>query len=430
MHYFISRSPRLKLIAVAGLVMLGIILLAAVSQESSHASAKPIDVYVDDEKLTFAIDPDNQDGTTVVQMRPLFEALGMEVKWHGESRSVSAVKEGVTILLVLDSHEAEVNGRSVQLERPAVLVNDHTMVPLRFVSESTGALVHWNGVHQEIIVYTPEFLSYYGTNITEVKEMLDQLQAEIDAEYAAAKEAEKEAEREAETPDPSIVLPPAVDEADAVQLDQLQGMYYGGQFDYGGYECGGICWLFYTFLPDQKIVVGQPKGGGPETIDCAHDACLSYSIKDGMLIIDGEEPLSIGVNKDGALEIDDVAMRKVVPVPEGTKLGGEYISQGYYGLVGVTPYASSWTNYMTFYPDGTFTSDQSSLASLDTGNARTDSSSNAETVKGTYKIEANTIELTYDDGTVERYVFAIPPQTTEGRIYVQIGDQSFHIKTE
>ncbi|GIQ69060.1 copper amine oxidase N-terminal domain-containing protein [Xylanibacillus composti] len=413
------------LLKVAALIVLGFILLVALNQVS-HASWKPIDVYVNDEQISFAIDPDVDSGTTVVQMRPLFEALGMEVTWREEDLTILAAKEGAALQLVLNSEEALVNGSVMKLDRPAVAYDGHTLVPLRFVGESTGSLVHWNGVHREILVYTPEYVSSYGIAMEDLKAELDRLQEEINA---AASEAEKG--QDASGQDPAIVLPPAVHEdASTIQLDQLQGMYYGGRFDYGGYQCGGVCWLFYTFLPDQKVVVGQPQGGGPETIDCAKDACLSYTIESNKLVIAGEEPLSISINEDGALTIDEVTMRKVVPVPEGTKLGGEYISQGYIGLVGVTPYSSSWTNYLTFYPDGTFASDQSSLASLDTGNARTDSSAVSDAVHGTYAIGGNTIELKFDDGTVERHVFAVPPQRDDGRVYVQIGDQSFHLNTE
>ncbi|PAD76132.1 copper amine oxidase N-terminal domain-containing protein [Paenibacillus campinasensis] len=423
MYLSLSRSARARWWITAGLLMLGMILLSFVNVKTSHADLKPIDVFVNDEQIAFSIDPDIKGGTTIVQMRPFFEALGMEVTWSQKDQTVSAVKEGVTILLPLNSTTAKVNGQSVKLDRPATTVKGHTLVPLRFVSESTGALVHWNGVHREIIVYTYEYVTSYGLTMEEVEELLKEAQAQINAEHTAAKEAEQA--------NPSIVLPPvAQDNGGPVQLNQLRGMYFGGAYDYGGYQCGGVCWLFYTFLPDQKVVVGEPKGGGPETIDCSKDNCRSYSIKDGMLQISGEEPLPIAINKDGELEINDVAMRKVVPLPDGTKLGGEFISQGYTGLVGITPYATSWTNYMTFYPDGSFTSDQSSLASLDTGNARTDASSVRDSVKGTYKIQKNTIILTYTDGKVERFVFVVPPQRTEDRFYVQIGNQSFHIEME
>ncbi|MGG1876217.1 copper amine oxidase N-terminal domain-containing protein [Paenibacillus cisolokensis] len=423
MHPSLSRSARARWLITAGLLMLGMILLSFVNVKASHAALKPIDVFVNDEQVAFSIDPDVKGGTTLVQMRPFFEALGMEVTWSQKDQTVSAVKEGVTILLPLNSTTAKVNGQSVKLDRPAMTVSGHTLVPLRFVSESTGALVHWNGVHREIIVYTYEFVTSFGLTMEEVEKLLKEAQAKVNAEHAAAKEAEKAK--------PSIVLPPVVqDNGGPVQLNQLRGMYFGGEYDYAGYRCGGVCWLFYTFLPDQKVVVGEPKGGGPETIDCSKDTCRSYSIKDGMLRISGGEPLPIAINKDGELEINEIIMRKVLPMPDGTKLGGEFISQGYTGLVGVTPFTTTWTNYLTFYPDGTFTSDQSSLASLNTGNTSTDVASERDSVRGKYRIDKNTIIFTYADGKVDRFVFAVPPQRDGESFYVQIGNQSFHIEME
>src|SRR5690606_35755309 len=84
-----------------------------------------------------------------------------------------------------------------------------------------------------------------------------------------------------------------------VDLDKLAGMYYGFRSDLGGYECGGICWDFYTFLPDHKVVVGPPANGGPEAIDCDEDACLSYTIESGQLKLSDGTALTIGKSEDG-----------------------------------------------------------------------------------------------------------------------------------
>lgn len=81
MHLSLSRSARARWWITAGLLMLGMILLSFVNVKTSHAALKPIDVFVNDEQIAFSIDPDIKGGTTIVQMRPFFEALGMEVTW-------------------------------------------------------------------------------------------------------------------------------------------------------------------------------------------------------------------------------------------------------------------------------------------------------------------------------------------------------------
>ena len=78
----------------------------------------------------------------LVPMRPIFEALGADVRWYPENRKVVAHKDGQTISLVLGRAFAETPQR-VRLAYPARMVHDRVMVPLRFVSEALGARVHW-----------------------------------------------------------------------------------------------------------------------------------------------------------------------------------------------------------------------------------------------------------------------------------------------
>src|SRR5690606_23910654 len=98
--------------------------------------------------------------------------------------------------------------------------------------------------------------------------------------------------------------------SDTINLNSLQGMYYGFRADLNGYECGGICWDMYTFLPDSKVVVGLPENGGPETIDCKVDECQSYTIKNGKLTLKNGDSLPVEVEK-GILYINEVQMSRV-----------------------------------------------------------------------------------------------------------------------
>ncbi|MDO3408425.1 stalk domain-containing protein [Saccharibacillus sp. CPCC 101409] len=393
----------------------------------TEAAEAPIRVMLNEEStpLAFSVDPVSRQDTTLVQMRPLFEKLGMELTWNQASGTVKAVKPGTELSLKLGSKTATVNGRQVALDYPATSIGGNTLVPLRFVGEATGAIVHWNGPGRQIIVVTTEWMQSKGVTAARVKAELAKQQAEADAKYAEAKAAEKaEAERKKAEQDRASGNSGTA----KVDLNKLSGMYYGAEYDYAGYECGGICWKFYTFLPGSKVVVGEPAGGGPENVDCKTDKCRNYSIKNGKLVIQGGETLPISVSGEGNLVINDVHLGRLTPAKAGTKLSGEYISQGYYGLVGITPFTTSWTDFMTFTADGKFTSDTLSIAALDTGAARTESSSSAKTVTGTYTISKNTITLKYTGGKTERYVFDIQPPDKDGVVYVQIGSRDFHIE--
>ncbi len=408
--------------------MLAAALLFGLFGLSASADAQtadpPIVVHVDGEPLVLDIAPNLQEGTTLVQMRPIFEALGMELAWNPGARTITAVKEGYLLTMTLDSDQADLNGQHVQLARPAVSINGHTVVPLRFVSETTGAFVHWNSVGREILVMTDAYMATTGMTREELQAFVNELQQEIDEEHARelaeqARAAEEEADHEPDSPP-----------LGKVDASKLQGMFYGFEDDFGGYECGGMCWKFYTFLPGNQVVVGEPAGGGPETIDCKLDACRTYSIRDGKLNLEGGESLSIGQTEQGMIVINDAYMSKVAPVADSFTLEGEYVAMGYQGLVGITPFASSWKRYLTFRADGTFESDSSAIGILDTIDTHTSGSNASDTVTGTYAIKKNTLTLRYADGTVTTHVFI--PDDKQGAIYhdLQIGDLSYSLVEE
>lgn len=90
------------------------------------------------------------DGRTMLPLRTIFESIGAEVQWNQPTQTVTAVKGDTTITMQIHSKTAQVNNQKHELDVPAQLINNKTMVPVRFVSEALGAKVTWNG--QEGIV--------------------------------------------------------------------------------------------------------------------------------------------------------------------------------------------------------------------------------------------------------------------------------------
>lgn len=82
---------------------------------------------------------------TLVPVRFISEGLGAEVEWLANSRQVKITDEDVTILLTIGSKTVLVNGRQTELDCPAEIVNARTFAPVRFISETLGAAVNWDG---------------------------------------------------------------------------------------------------------------------------------------------------------------------------------------------------------------------------------------------------------------------------------------------
>ncbi|AFC30985.1 hypothetical protein PM3016_4209 [Paenibacillus mucilaginosus 3016] len=405
----------------------------------SAEAPKPLKVFVDTNQIPFEVDPLIINGTTLVQFRPLFQAMGMEVKWEEASRTVTGTKADLMISLRIEDPQAVVNGRQVPLSEPARIVNGSTMVPLRFIGEATGALVNWDAVNGEITLITPALLQSLGMSREEMQKKIDEYAAKQghppsassgDGTVPAPPAAEPKPEAPAAPAAPAAPQTPPPGPSKPVDLAALQGMYYGFRDDFGGYECGGACWDIYTFLPDQRVLVGVPPQGGPETIDCTRDGCTTYTIADGKLTLATGDSYEIGVTSDGYLEIQDVALLPVAAVADGLKLEGTYKHIGYQGLVGIHAFSSSWTEYLTFKSDGTFESTDLSLSSLDV-HVSTTNAAGSKSDTGTYQISGNTLILTYQDGSVLRRLFFDHDfDDNQSLKDIQIGSRRFYIPDE
>lgn len=98
-------------------------------------------------------------GNTMVEIRTVSETLGCTVNWYPETREVGIIDDGLIMQLKIDSDEAVVNGSTVRMTEAAVIRNDKTLVPIRFVSESFSAEV---GYEHETKTVTVSSMTYEG----------------------------------------------------------------------------------------------------------------------------------------------------------------------------------------------------------------------------------------------------------------------------
>ncbi|MBE7030237.1 MAG: hypothetical protein E7409_02285 [Ruminococcaceae bacterium] len=85
------------------------------------------------------------DGRTLVPIRAIIEAFGGTVGWDGDTQTVSLAMEGDIVTLVIDSHTAYRNKDAHTLDVAPAVMNDRTMLPIRFVAESFDLGVAWDG---------------------------------------------------------------------------------------------------------------------------------------------------------------------------------------------------------------------------------------------------------------------------------------------
>ncbi len=111
-----------------------------------------VTVYLDGEKIKFDQLPVIENGRTLVPLRAIFDALGAEIAWDGNTQTVTAKKSETEIKLTIDSKTAYKNGEMINLDVPAKLISGRTMVPARFVADCFGVNVDWDGAMQRVLL--------------------------------------------------------------------------------------------------------------------------------------------------------------------------------------------------------------------------------------------------------------------------------------
>ena len=111
-----------------------------------------IKVVLNDKVLAFTTRPTTENDRTLVPMRFLFEQMGAEVEWEEETQTAVVTKDEDIISFSIDNNNASVNGNIKTMDVPARLINDKTMIPVRFLSEELGCTVEWDEEAKMVII--------------------------------------------------------------------------------------------------------------------------------------------------------------------------------------------------------------------------------------------------------------------------------------
>ena len=116
----------------------------------------PVTVYLNDIELYFDEEPAIVDGRAMAPMRKIFESLGCEIEWDDAAKSVTGRKGDTLLSLTIGDTMAYINGKECILDTAPMIQGDRTLVPLRFIAESTGADVRWDPEYKRVWITTAE----------------------------------------------------------------------------------------------------------------------------------------------------------------------------------------------------------------------------------------------------------------------------------
>lgn len=123
-------------------VILPLVACLMFGQVSTAVADPTVRVFVGQQEIKVDVPPYVDQGTTMVSLRELSQSLGFTVSWDGH---VVLTRGKVTVELWPGTKRVRVNGQEGTLSVAPVVVNGRTMVPARFIAETLGAQVTWDG---------------------------------------------------------------------------------------------------------------------------------------------------------------------------------------------------------------------------------------------------------------------------------------------
>ncbi|REE94624.1 stage II sporulation protein P [Paenibacillus taihuensis] len=126
------------------LTLMSLLFVLSFALPTAKAAPSTIRLYLDGQKLSSSVAPKMINQTTMVPIRVIAEALGVNVTWDKKSQITTLSNDTTTIVLPINGAYAILNGKAKTLEQPATVNNGVTLLPIRFVAENLGLVVKWD----------------------------------------------------------------------------------------------------------------------------------------------------------------------------------------------------------------------------------------------------------------------------------------------
>ncbi len=129
---------------------------------------KEITVKINSEPVVFDVLPRIIDSRTMVPVRAIFEALGAQVQWDGETRTVTAQNGARIVSMTIGRNEIAVGNEIIVMDTVPIIIDNRTLIPARFAAEAFDSSVLWDGENKIVNITTGEkpkiqyFKRYYN----------------------------------------------------------------------------------------------------------------------------------------------------------------------------------------------------------------------------------------------------------------------------
>lgn len=107
----------------------------------------------DGKSIAIDVAPRVQNGRTIVPVRYLAESCGAVVGWNPSTCTVTLTGGQTIIQLVIGSKQEMVNGQVIEMDVAPVTINGRTMLPARWVAEKLTRQVSWDAKNNTVTIF-------------------------------------------------------------------------------------------------------------------------------------------------------------------------------------------------------------------------------------------------------------------------------------
>jgi len=132
------------------LAFLLVIMFPAAAYGATHAR-----LIIDNQEVTgLDVPPIIIDDRVMVPARGVFERMDGIVEWNYRHRQVTVLHNNDVLVMTINETVAWLNGELLIMDTPPVIINDRTLIPLRFPAEAFGFDVDWDEEGRAAIINT------------------------------------------------------------------------------------------------------------------------------------------------------------------------------------------------------------------------------------------------------------------------------------
>ena len=100
--------------------------------------------YVNGQAKDLDTAPIIRENRTMLPVRFIAESVGAKVEWDGETSTATITTDKTTLKITVGAYAAIVSGITTAIDSPAFIENDRVYLPVRFIAECLGGMSRRN----------------------------------------------------------------------------------------------------------------------------------------------------------------------------------------------------------------------------------------------------------------------------------------------